>query len=390
MAHDKPEVLIVDDRQENLYTLDRMLRALDVEVVQALSGAEALNLALERDFCVAIVDIQMPEMDGYQLVELLRSNADTSTLPVIFVSAIYSDEYHHRKGYEAGAVDFMSKPFMPDILLSKVKVFADLYRQRRALEEEVQRRRQAEAALQEANLALSKLNADKDKLLSIISHDLRGPFNIVLGNAQLLIKELDRLSKPDIKGTTYSIYSGARAAYNLLENLLTWSQMQGAGGIEFRPEPIELRGLAHETLEVLEQTAAQKEIGVRNLIAPGLWVQADRHMLETVIRNLASNALKFTPRGGQVTLAARADSAVVTVSVKDTGIGISPADIAKLFRLDPQHTTLGTEKERGSGLGLIICKEMVEQNGGQISVESELGAGTTVEFTVPRAARPAS
>ena len=388
MVQGKPQVLIVDDRSENLYILDRMLKTLGVEVVQASSGAEALNLTLERDFCVAIVDIQMPEMDGYQLVTLLRSNADTASLPVIFVSAIYSDEYHHRKGYEAGAVDFMSKPFMPDILLSKVKVFADLYRQRRALEEEVQRRRQAEAALQEANLALSKLNADKDKLLSIISHDLRGPFNIVLGNAQLLIKELDRLSKPDIKGTTYSIYSGARAAYNLLENLLTWSQMQGAGGIEFRPEPIELRGLAHETLEVLEQTAAQKEIGVRNLIAPGLWVQADRHMLETVIRNLASNALKFTPRGGQVTLAARADSAVVTVSVKDTGIGISPADIAKLFRLDPQHTTLGTEKERGSGLGLIICKEMVEQNGGQISVESELGAGTTVEFTVPRAARP--
>jgi two-component system sensor histidine kinase/response regulator len=389
MTYDKPEVLIVDDRQENLYILDRMLRALDVEVVQALSGAEALNLTLEHDFCVAIVDIQMPEMDGYQLVALLRSNADTATLPVIFVSAIYSDEYHHRKGYEAGAVDFMSKPFVPEILLSKVKVFVDLYRQRRTLEEEIQRRRQAEAALQEANLALYKLNVDKDKFLSIISHDLRGPFNIVLGNAQLLIKKLDSLSESDIQDTTYSIYSGARAAYNLLENLLTWSQMQRAGGIELRPGPIELRGLAHETLEVLEQTAAQKEIGVRNLIAPSLWVQADRYMLEAVIRNLASNALKFTPRGGQVTLAARADNTVVTVSVKDTGVGISPADVVKLFRLDAQHTTPGTEKERGSGLGLIICKEMVEQNGGQITVESELGAGTTVEFTVPRAARPA-
>jgi len=282
----------------------------------------------------------------------------------------------------------MSKPFVPEILLSKVKVFVDLYRQRRALEEEVQRRRQAEAALQEANLALSKLNADKDKFLSIISHDLRGPFNIVLGNAQLLIKKLDSMNKTDVQDATYSIYSGARAAYNLLENLLTWSQMQREGGIEFCPEPIELRGLAHETLEVLEQTAAQKGIGMRNLIAPGLWVQADQHMLETVIRNLTSNALKFTPRGGQVTLAARANGAVVNVSVKDTGVGISPADVAKLFRLDAQHTTLGTEKERGSGLGLIICKEMAERNGGQITVESELGSGTTVEFTVPRAARP--
>ncbi len=388
MAHDKPEVLIVDDKQENLFILDRMLKTLDVEVFQALSGAEALDFALDHDSCVAIVDIQMPEMDGYQLVTLLRSNADTATLPVIFVSAIYSDEYHHRKGYEAGAVDFLSKPFMPEILLSKVKVFVDLFRQRRALEEEIQRRRQAEEALQEANVALSKLNADKDKFLSIVSHDLRGPFNIVLGNAQLLTKKLDSMSKPDIRDTTNSIYTGARAAYNLLENLLTWSQMQRAGGIEFQPGPIELRGLAHETLEVLEQTAAQKGIGMRNLIAPGLWVQADQHMLETVIRNLTGNALKFTPRGGQVTLAARPDGKVVNVSVKDTGVGISPGDVAKLFRLDAQHTTLGTEKERGSGLGLIICKEMAERNGGQIRVESQLGSGTTVEFTVPRATRP--
>ena len=156
MAQEKPKILIVDDRAENLYALDKLLKTLDVEVVQALSGAEALNLTLEHDFCVAIVDIQMPEMDGYELVELLRSNEDTATLPVIFVSAIYSDEYHHRKGYEAGAVDFMSKPFVPEILLSKVKVFIDLYRQRKSLEDEVKQRRQAEAALQEANVALSK------------------------------------------------------------------------------------------------------------------------------------------------------------------------------------------------------------------------------------------
>jgi signal transduction histidine kinase/CheY-like chemotaxis protein len=156
MAQEKPKILIVDDRAENLYALDKLLKTLDVEVVQALSGAEALNMTLEHDFCLAIVDIQMPEMDGYELVELLRSNEDTATLPAIFVSAIYSDEYHHRKGYEAGAVDFMSKPFVPEILLSKVKVFVDLYRQRKSLEDEVKQRRQAEAALQEANITLSK------------------------------------------------------------------------------------------------------------------------------------------------------------------------------------------------------------------------------------------
>jgi signal transduction histidine kinase/CheY-like chemotaxis protein len=151
VTQNKPKILIVDDKPENLYALEKLLKKLDVEVVQAFSGAEALNLALEHDFCVAIVDIQMPEMDGYELVELLRSNEDTATLPAIFVSAIFSDEYHHRKGYEAGAVDFMSKPFVPEILLSKVKVFIDLYQQRDA----EKRRRQLAESLEQIGRALA-------------------------------------------------------------------------------------------------------------------------------------------------------------------------------------------------------------------------------------------
>ena len=127
---EQPKILIVDDKAENLFTLERVLRKLPVTIIQANSGAAALALALEHSFFVAIVDVQMPEMDGYELVELLRGNETTAILPVIFVSAIFSDEYHHRKGYDAGAVDFLSKPFVPEILLSKVRVFLDRYRQR--------------------------------------------------------------------------------------------------------------------------------------------------------------------------------------------------------------------------------------------------------------------
>lgn len=384
----KPKILIVDDRPENLFALEQLLAELDVTVSQAISGFEALNLSLEHDFCVAIVDIQMPGMDGYEFVELLRSNEGTATLPIIFISAIFSDDYHHRKGYEAGAVDFMSKPFVPEILLSKVKVFIDLYQQRQVLEEEIKQRRQAEAALHQANLALSKLNADKDKFFSIISHDLRGPFNIVLGNAQLLIQRADKFSRHDVEDMHLGIYNGAKAVYNLLENLLMWAQLQQQGGIKYSPEPIELNKLADETLAVLAQIAVQKEIGLSNTIPLDLWVQADRHMLEIVIRNLVGNALKFTPRGGQITLQGDKNGLnhqpdLVKVSIQDSGIGMNQADAVQLFRLDSHHSTQGTERERGSGLGLIICKEMVEQNGGTIWVESELGKGTKVEFTVP-------
>jgi sigma-B regulation protein RsbU (phosphoserine phosphatase) len=130
------KILIVDDKQQNLYALEQVLAPLNVEVIKTTSGAEALQLTLAHEFCMAIVDVQMPEIDGYELVELLRGNPDTAHLPVIFVSAIYSDEYHHRKGYDAGAVDFMSKPFVPEILLSKVKVFMDLHDQRVKLQEQ--------------------------------------------------------------------------------------------------------------------------------------------------------------------------------------------------------------------------------------------------------------
>jgi signal transduction histidine kinase len=372
---DKPKILIVDDKPENLFALSRLLQALDVEVGQALSGVEALNLTLEHDFCVAIVDIQMPELDGYELVELLRSNKVTAALPVIFVSAIYSDEYHHRKGYEAGAVDFLSKPFVPEILLSKVKVFIDLYQQRQALEK--------------ANLALARLNADKDRFFSIISHDLRGPFNPVLGNAQLLAASVDKLSPQDIRDMSQAIHRGAKAVFNLLNSLLTWARLQQEGGMHCSPEPIALKLLANDTLAVLQQAAAQKQIGLANTVPIDCWVQADRVMLETIIRNLVNNALKFTPRGGQVTLTslngASGQPGFVKISVQDTGVGMSPDDVARLFKIDSSHSTPGTEKEPGSGLGLIICKEMVERNGGRIWVESGVGQGTTVEFTLPLA-----
>ncbi|GIK42397.1 MAG: hybrid sensor histidine kinase/response regulator [Chloroflexota bacterium] len=371
---EKPKILIVDDKPENLFALNKLLQGLEVTVFQAQSGVEALNLSLAEEFCVAVVDIQMPEMDGYELVELLRSNKMTATLPVIFVSAIYSDEYHHRKGYDAGAVDFLSKPFVPEILLSKIKVFIELYQQRQAL--------------QKANLTLTRLNADKDKFFSIIAHDLRGPFNALLGNAQLLAARPEYLKLDEVQEMSQSIYRSAKAVYQLLDSLLIWAQLQQeGGGMQCQPEPIELKSLTEETLAVLEQTAVQKEIVLSNTIPANYWVQADRLMLETIIRNLVGNALKFTPRGGQVTVIGKngleSRAGWVKVSVQDTGVGMSQADIDRLFRLDASHSTPGTEKEKGSGLGLMICQEMVERNGGQIWVKSEAGQGTTVEFTVP-------
>ena len=148
----RPKILAVDDKPENLYALEKLLSKLEIEFIKTTSGIEGLSLTLEQDFCLAIVDVQMPEMDGYEMVELLRGNPGTANLPVMFISAIYSDEYHHRKGYDAGAVDFLSKPFVPEILLSKVRVFLDLYDQRIKLEKLVDQLNAKNEALEDENL----------------------------------------------------------------------------------------------------------------------------------------------------------------------------------------------------------------------------------------------
>ena len=165
---DKPKILIVDDKQENLFALDKTLQKLDVVVLQARSGNEALGLTLEHEFCMAIVDVQMPEMDGYELVELLRGNDATASLPVIFVSAIFSDEYHHRKGYDSGAVDFMSKPFIPEIMISKVKVFIELYNQRMKLQNAVDELNHANRQLTRRTRQLETSNKIGQQVTSIL------------------------------------------------------------------------------------------------------------------------------------------------------------------------------------------------------------------------------
>lgn len=167
----KPKILTVDDRPENLYTLEKLLQKLDVTVLQAASGLEALELTLEHELCLAIVDVQMPEMDGYELVELLRSNESTAAIPVIFVSAIYSDEYHHRKGYDAGAVDFLSKPFVPEILLSKVQIFLDLYLQRQRLQTLVNQLNTTNEALSKYTKQLETSNQVSQQITSILNAD---------------------------------------------------------------------------------------------------------------------------------------------------------------------------------------------------------------------------
>ena len=237
--------------------------------------------------------------------------------------------------------------------------------------------------LQKTNTQLQELNASKDKFFSIISHDLRSPFNVMLGYSQILDERFEELEQDRIKKDIKKLRKSAEGLYALLENLLTWSRIQ-RGAIEYDPEDLDLSDVADENIDLFAARAEQKEITLRSMIQMNEMVYADENMVNTVIRNLVSNALKFTPAGGRIELFTQQADDYVEVLVADTGTGIIEEDIPKLFRIDAQYTNVGTDGERGTGLGLSLCQDLVEKNGGEIWVESEQGKGTTFIFTLPK------
>jgi signal transduction histidine kinase len=242
---------------------------------------------------------------------------------------------------------------------------------------------------------LAELNTSKDKFFSIVSHDLRDPFNGILGNAQLVLMQIEKLSRRDIRRMTQGIYDSAEAAYNVFENLLAWSRMQ-RGVIECQHDRINVGEFIDNTISLFREMATRKNIQLVNTIPKGIFVYADMNMFDTVARNLISNAIKFTHQGGLVTIAARRDdsslenrdklsetpSEFIEISVSDTGVGIGQDHLKRLFELETHYSTPGTMQEQGTGLGLLICKEMVERNEGKIWIESEEDQGTTVRFIV--------
>lgn len=243
-------------------------------------------------------------------------------------------------------------------------------------QQEIAERTRAEAELREAN-------ASKDKFFSIISHDLRSPLNTLLGFAELLAAHVEHYSIEETKQRIEKLRTSAKRLHILLENLLTWARIQ-RGALEYQPESFELSEMIDEILDLFSQNAEQKHIALAHDITANTVVFADESMLHTVLRNLVSNALKFTPNGGSIRLSARDAGQELEIMVADTGVGIPQADFEKLFRIDVQYTSAGTSGETGTGLGLVLCKELVEKNGGRIRVESTPGRGTRFLFTVPK------
>jgi signal transduction histidine kinase len=237
--------------------------------------------------------------------------------------------------------------------------------------------------------ALKSLNATKDKFFSIIAHDLKGPFNSLIGFSDILIKKYDVFTDDERRHLYVMINSSSKKAHNLLDNLLQWSTTQ-TGILQTNPEHFDIAELVKENIDLLQESAGEKGININFSDDREQTVFADKNMISTVLRNFINNAIKFTHPKGTITIEINSHSENVKVSIADTGVGISREALNNLFSIDKYKTTPGTANEKGSGLGLIVCKEFIEKNNGQIIAESELGKGSRFSFTLPKVEKSTS
>ena len=368
-------ILLVDDVPSNLKLLGDILMAEGHKIRQATGGELALRAAEKEKPDLILLDIMMPGIDGYEVCRRLKANPGLADIPVIFISAM-GDTSAIVKSLTMGGVDYINKPFQAEEVIARVNTQLQLHKQNLAL-------LKLNNELQKKTKELQELNVTKDKFFSIIAHDLRGPLGGLLGLARQMANKSLKLSD-DMKETMILCLSlSAQNTYDLLQNLLEWSQMV-RGNTAFNLQNLILKDIITGCVNLAAESAREKSISLNIEVSNELQVSADSNMLQTVIRNLLSNSVKFTCNGGKVIVSAEpAENNMIVISVKDSGIGISDQMQAKLFSIDATTKRPGTNRELSTGLGLLLCKEFVENHGGKIWVESVEGRGSTFYFTIP-------
>jgi len=369
----RSRILVVDDVEENLVALEALLRRDDVDIVTARSGTDALELILQHEFALAFIDVQMPEMDGFELAELMRGAERSKYIPIIFLTAGTREMQRVFRGYESGAVDFLFKPVDPQILRHKTDTFVVLDQQRKKLAEQYQQLQESEGLLREAVQA-------REDVLAVVSHDIRNFLQAIKSGVQLLNKSPDKLGA-DAKAAIHSrMSSTVDLMGRVIADLLDMASIR-SGSIEVMMRPEVAAQLINEAVAVHEPMAQQK--GIQLLAScdiPNQVVSCDRERVLQVFSNLLGNAIKFCRRDDRIDVTVRRVDNYVQASVADTGPGIASDDLPMVF---DAYWSGAKDRRTGTGLGLYITKRIVEAHGGRIWIESEQGKGTTVHFTLP-------
>lgn len=373
-----PKCLIVDDLKENILALKGILADEEVEIHSATSGLEALELLLKHEFALALIDVQMPGMDGFELAETMRSTERTKSIPIIFVTAASTDAQRIFRGYEAGAVDFMHKPLYPQIVVSKIRIFLELYRNKRQLERKLERIKETEANLQEALRS-------RDEFLSIASHELKTP----LTSLKMQIQLQEHLSQKRGEEFAYSLDKikkfieqadkSVERIIHLVNDMLDISRVT-TGRLSLNLEEVELTELAQEVTERLRPLLDMSCNEVTFDFEPGTRALVDRFRIEQVLTNLLINAAKYAPNC-EVDVKVKKENDKALIIVGDHGQGIPPEDQKRIFQRFER--AVSPNKISGLGLGLFISRGIIEMHKGNISVHSDPGKGATFTVSLP-------
>jgi len=383
LAGGSVKILLVDDKSENLLALESILDAPDYRLVRAQNGQDALLAVLAEDFAAIVLDVQMPGMSGIELAQLIRQRRKSQHVPILFLTA-HGDEAAIA-GYEAGAVDFLTKPIQPAVLRSKVAVFAELYRKTWALRLEVEERRLAEERISRLNEELSEriedlamANAELEAFSYTVSHDLRAPLRQVSGFVALLQRGLaDRQNAADAE--YIELINGAVARMGqLINDLLSFSRV---GRTEMRRETVSLKPLVEQVIQTLDPVLSGRDVEWSIESLPE--VEGDPAMLRQVFASLIDNAVKFTrPRGrAEIRIGVAREDREFVFCVRDNGVGFDTKYSDKLFGVF-QRLHTGAEFE-GSGIGLASVRRIVSRHNGRSWAESVPGEGAAVYFSLP-------
>ena len=385
------KLLIVDDLPENLLALEALIKREDRTVYKALSADEALSLLLQHEFAMAILDVQMPGMNGFELAELMRGTEKTKSIPIVFVSAAGREMNYAFKGYESGAVDFLHKPLDIHAVKSKVNVFVDLYRQRKAVKQQVealeQSRREQEVLL--AQLQLTQVELEhavrmRDDFMSIVSHEVRTPLNGLILETQLRKMHLARdnasaFTLDKMKAMVERDERQIQSLIRLIEDMLDVSRIR-TGKLSIRPSEFDLSAAVGNLLEsfAAQISAAGSSVNYRSeQPVVGQW---DEFRIEQVVSNLLTNALRYGAKK-PIDVSVYTRSAWAVIEVSDQGIGISEENQQRIFH--QFERIAGSHVVTGLGLGLYISEQIVAAHDGQISVHSALGEGATFRVCLP-------
>ncbi|RZL65674.1 MAG: hybrid sensor histidine kinase/response regulator [Variovorax sp.] len=372
------KLLIVDDLPENLLALDALVRGPGRVVFQATSADAALALMLEHEFALAILDVQMPGMNGFELAEMMRSTERTRHIPIIFVSAAGRELDYAFRGYESGAVDFLQKPLDGYVVISKVNVFVDLHRHRKALKHEMD-------ALAEAHRELERAVRMRDDFMSMVSHELRTPLNTLYLETQVRKLHLSRGNMAHFEADKLPamIERDQRQIHNmvrLIDDMLDVTRLR-SGTLSIQPRLFDLSALARGVVESLAQQAEAAGSTIQ-LIAPapveGAW---DEFRIEQVLTNLLTNALRYGG-GKPVTVEVSTAGSSATMTVSDQGMGIGAEDQERIFE-QFERTDDSRKRASGLGLGLFITRQIVRAHGGEVQVRSTLGEGSRFTVSLP-------